>query len=566
MAFLTDIEIAQQAQPERITDIAKRAGIPEDALELYGNYKAKIDSYHYKVDDASIPKDHKLILVTAITPTPAGEGKTTTTIGLADGLQKLGKKAVVALREPSLGPVFGVKGGACGGGYAQVIPMEDINLHFTGDFHAIGAANNLLAAMIDNHIQQGNELNIDPRKITWKRAVDMNDRQLRNIVDGLGGKPNGTPREDGFDITVASEVMAVLCLANDIDDLKERLSRMVIGYTYGKIAEQKPVTAGDLHAEGAMAALLKDAIKPNLVQTLEGVPAIVHGGPFANIAHGCNSVQATKMALKLADYAITEAGFGADLGAEKFLDIKCRMAGLKPNAVVVVATVRALKHHGGVAKADLNTENLEALEAGLPNLLRHVDTIVNTYHLPCVVAINAFPTDTKAELDLVEEKCKELGVNVALSEVWAKGGDGGVRLAEEVIRLAEEGDNSRFEYAYDLNTTIQEKLDAIVQKVYHGRKAVLSAEAAKQARQMEAMGFGQLPICMAKTQYSFSDDAKKLSAPEDFDITVRSIKVSAGAGFLVALTGDIMTMPGLPKRPAAERIDVDSEGRISGLF
>ncbi len=566
MAFLTDIEIAQQAQPERITDIAKRAGIPEDALELYGNYKAKIDSYHYKVDDASIPKDHKLILVTAITPTPAGEGKTTTTIGLADGLQKLDKKAVVALREPSLGPVFGVKGGACGGGYAQVIPMEDINLHFTGDFHAIGAANNLLAAMIDNHIQQGNELNIDPRKITWKRAVDMNDRQLRNIVDGLGGKPNGTPREDGFDITVASEVMAVLCLANDIDDLKERLSRMVIGYTYGKIAEQKPVTAGDLHAEGAMAALLKDAIKPNLVQTLEGVPAIVHGGPFANIAHGCNSVQATKMALKLADYAITEAGFGADLGAEKFLDIKCRMAGLKPNAVVVVATVRALKHHGGVAKADLNTENLEALEAGLPNLLRHVDTIVNTYHLPCVVAINAFPTDTKAELDLVEEKCKELGVNVALSEVWAKGGDGGVRLAEEVIRLAEEGDNSRFEYAYDLNTTIQEKLDAIVQKVYHGRKAVLSAEAAKQARQMEAMGFGQLPICMAKTQYSFSDDAKKLSAPEDFDITVRSIKVSAGAGFLVALTGDIMTMPGLPKRPAAERIDVDSEGRISGLF
>ncbi len=566
MAFLSDIEIAQQAQPKRITEIAEKAGIPEEALELYGSYKAKIDSYHYKVDDASIPKDHKLVLVTAITPTPAGEGKTTTTIGLADGLQKLGKKAVVALREPSLGPVFGVKGGACGGGYAQVIPMEDINLHFTGDFHAIGAANNLLAAMIDNHIQQGNELNIDPRKITWKRAVDMNDRQLRNIVDGLGGKPNGTPREDGFDITVASEIMAVLCLANDIDDLKERLSKMVIGYTYGKIAEQKPVTAGELNAHGAMAALLKDAIKPNLVQTLEGVPAIVHGGPFANIAHGCNSVQATKMALKLADYAITEAGFGADLGAEKFLDIKCRMAGLKPNAVVVVATVRALKHHGGVPKAELNNENLEALEKGLPNLLRHVDTIVNTYHLPCVVAINAFPTDTKAELDLVEEKCRELGVNVALSEVWAKGGDGGVRLAEEVIRLADEGDNSKFEFAYELDTTIQEKLDAIVQKVYHGKRAILTAEALKQAKQMEAMGFGNLPICMAKTQYSFSDDAKKLSAPEDFEITVRNLKVSAGAGFIVALTGDIMTMPGLPKRPAAERIDVDSEGRISGLF
>ncbi len=566
MAFLSDIEIAQQAVPEKISVIADKAGIPEDALELYGNYKAKINTYHYKVDDSSIPKNHKLVLVTAITPTPAGEGKTTTTIGLADGLQKLGKKAVVALREPSLGPVFGMKGGACGGGYAQVIPMEDINLHFTGDFHAIGAANNLLAAMIDNHIQQGNELNIDPRKITWKRCVDMNDRQLRNIVGGLGGKPNGTPREDGFDITVASEIMAVLCLANDMDDLKQRLSRMIIGYTYGKIAEQKPVTAGDLHAEGAMAALLKDAIKPNLVQTLEGVPAIVHGGPFANIAHGCNSVQATKMALKLADYAITEAGFGADLGAEKFLDIKCRMAGLRPDAVVIVATVRALKHHGGVAKADLNTENLEALEKGLPNLLRHVDTIVNTFHLPCVVAVNAFPTDTKAELDLVEAKCRELGVNVALSEVWAKGGEGGVSLAEEVIRLTEEGDNSGFEYAYDLDSTIQEKLDAIVQKVYHGRRAVLTAEAAKQVKQMEAMGFGKLPICMAKTQYSFSDDAKKLSAPDDFDITVRSIKVSAGAGFLVALTGDIMTMPGLPKHPAAERIDVDSEGRISGLF
>ncbi len=566
MAFLSDIEIAQNAKPKKITEIAAKAGIPEEALELYGNYKAKINTYEYKVDDASIPKDHKLILVTAITPTPAGEGKTTTTIGLADGLQKLGKKAVVALREPSLGPVFGMKGGACGGGYAQVIPMEDINLHFTGDFHAIGAANNLLAAMIDNHIQQGNELNIDPRKITWKRCVDMNDRQLRNIVGGLGGKPNGTPREDGFDITVASEIMAVLCLANDMDDLKARLAKMIVGYTYGKIAEQKPVTAGDLHAEGAMAALLKDAIKPNLVQTLEGVPAIVHGGPFANIAHGCNSVQATKMALRLADYAITEAGFGADLGAEKFLDIKCRMAGLRPNAVVVVATVRALKHHGGVAKADLNNENLEALEKGLPNLLRHVDTIVNTYHLPCVVAINAFPTDTAAELALVEEKCKALGVNVALSEVWANGGDGGVRLANEVIRLANEGDNSQFDYAYDVNWSIQEKLDAIVQKVYHGQKAVLTAEAAKQAKQFEAMGYDKLPICMAKTQYSFSDDPKKLSAPTDFDVTVRNIKISAGAGFLVALTGDIMTMPGLPKRPAAERIDVDSEGRISGLF
>ncbi len=564
--MLSDIEIAQAAKPKKITEIADKAGIPEEYLELYGNYKAKIDTYHLKTDDASIPKDHKLVLVTAITPTPAGEGKTTTTIGLADGLQKIGKNVMVALREPSLGPVFGIKGGACGGGYAQVIPMEDINLHFTGDMHAIGAANNLLAAMIDNHIQQGNELNIDPRKITWKRCVDMNDRQLRFIVDGLGGRTNGTPREDGYDITVASEVMAILCLAKDMDDLKERLSHIIVGYTYGKIAEQKPVTAGDLHAEGAMAALLKDALKPNLVQTLEGVPAIVHGGPFANIAHGCNSVQATKMALRLGDYAITEAGFGADLGAEKFLDIKCRMAGLVPSAVVVVATVRALKHHGGVDLKHLNEENLDALEKGLPNLLQHVENIINVYHLPCVVAINAFPTDTKAELDLIERKCKELGVNVALSEVWAKGGEGGTALAKEVVRLCETGDNSKFSFAYDLDDSIEEKLNKITQKVYHGRKAVLTPQAAKQAAQLEAMGYGKLPICVAKTQYSFSDDAKKLGAPRDFDITVRNLKVSAGAGFIVALTGDIMTMPGLPKHPAAERIDVDSEGKISGLF
>ena len=497
-------------------------------------------------------------------PTPAGEGKTTTTIGLADGLQKLGKKVMVALREPSLGPVFGVKGGAAGGGYAQVVPMEDINLHFTGDFHAIGAANNLLAAMIDNHIYQGNELNIDPRKITWRRCVDMNDRQLRFVVDGLGGRVNGTPREDGYDITVASEIMAVLCLASDITDLKERLSRIVIGYTYGKVSEQKPVTAGDLHAQGAMAALLKDALKPNLVQTLEHVPAIVHGGPFANIAHGCNSVTATKMAMKLADYAVTEAGFGADLGAEKFLDIKCRMAGIRPNAVVIVSTVRSLKYNGGVAKADLGAENLEALEKGLPNLLKHVSNIRDVYGLPCVVAINEFPTDTAAEVALVEKKCKELGVNVVLSQVWAKGGEGGKALAEEIIRLVEEP--SDFRFSYELDGTIEDKLNQIATKIYGARGVVMTADAAKQAKQLEAMGFGNCPICVAKTQYSLTDDPKKLGAPKDFDITVRGVKISAGAGFVVALTGDIMTMPGLPKVPAAVKIDVDEDGKITGLF
>ena len=562
MEFKTDIQIAQECQMAPITEIAAKAGIDDKYLEQYGKYKAKID---YNLLKESDRKDGKLILVTAINPTPAGEGKTTTTIGLADGLQRLGKKVMVALREPSLGPVFGVKGGAAGGGYAQVVPMEDINLHFTGDFHAIGAANNLLAAMIDNHIYQGKELNIDPRKITWRRCVDMNDRQLRFVVDGLGGKPNGTPREDGYDITVASEIMAVLCLAKDITDLKERLSRIIIGYTYGKPSEQKPVTAGDLHAEGAMAALLKDALKPNLVQTLEKVPAIVHGGPFANIAHGCNSVTATRMAMKLADYAITEAGFGADLGAEKFLDIKCRMAGIKPNAVVIVATVRALKYNGGVAKADLNNENLEALEKGLPNLLKHVSNIRNVYKLPCVVAINAFPTDTKAELDLVESKCRELGVNVALSEVWAQGGEGGKKLAEEVIRLAEES-NDDFTFSYELDGSIEDKLNQIVQKIYGGKRVVLTAQAQKQAKELEALGFGNCPICVAKTQYSLTDDQKKLGAPTDFEVTVRNLKISAGAGFIVALTGEIMTMPGLPKVPAAVRIDVDENGVISGLF
>ena len=562
MGYKSDIEIAQECTMEPITKIAEKAGIDEKYLEQYGKYKAKIDYNLLKESDAP---DGKLVLVTAINPTPAGEGKTTTTVGLADALQKIGKNVVVALREPSLGPVFGVKGGAAGGGYAQVVPMEDINLHFTGDFHAIGAANNLLAAMIDNHIFQGNELNIDPRKITWRRCVDMNDRQLRNVIDGLGGRTNGTPREDGYDITVASEIMAVLCLANDITDLKARLSRLVIGYTYGKPSEQRPVTAGDLHAEGAMCALLKDALKPNLVQTLEHVPAVVHGGPFANIAHVCNSVTATRMAMKLGDYCITEAGFGADLGAEKFLDIKCRMAGLKPNAVVIVATVRALKYNGGVAKADLNNENLEALEKGLPNLLKHVSNIRNVYHLPCVVAINAFPTDTKAELDLVESKCRELGVNVALSEVWAKGGEGGVKLAEEVVRLCEE-DNSGFSFSYELEGSIEDKLNQIVQKVYGGKCAVLTANAKKQASQLEALGYGNCPICVAKTQYSLTDDEKKLGAPKDFEVTVRNLKISAGAGFIVALTGEIMTMPGLPKRPAAERIDVDESGKISGLF
>ena len=562
MGYKSDIEIAQETTMAPITEIAEKAGIDEKYLEQYGKYKAKID---YNLLKESNAPDGKLILVTAINPTPAGEGKTTTTVGLADGMQRLGKKVMVALREPSLGPVFGVKGGAAGGGYAQVVPMEDINLHFTGDFHAIGAANNLLAAMIDNHIFQGNALNIDPRKITWRRCVDMNDRQLRNVVDGLGGKTNGMPREDGYDITVASEIMAVLCLASDITDLKNRLARIIVGYTYGKVAEQKPVTAGDLNAQGAMAALLKDALKPNLVQTLEHVPAIVHGGPFANIAHGCNSVTATKMALKLADYAITEAGFGADLGAEKFLDIKCRMAGLKPSAVVIVATVRALKYNGGVPKAELNHENLEALEKGLPNLLKQVSNITNVYKLPAVVAINAFPTDTKAELDLVEKKCKELGVNVALSEVWAKGGEGGIALAEEVLRLVEQPND--FTYAYELEgTSIEDKLNAIVQKIYGGDGVVLTANAQKQAKQLEDMGFGNCPICVAKTQYSLTDDQTKLGAPTGFEVTVRNLKISAGAGFIVALTGEIMTMPGLPKVPAAERIDVDETGKITGLF
>ena len=553
----TDIEIAQSSTMQHIRDIAKVANVEEKYLEQYGNYKAKVD---YNLLKEHTGPDGKLILVTAITPTPAGEGKTTTTVGLADGLRKIGKRSVVALREPSLGPVFGLKGGAAGGGYAQVVPMEDINLHFTGDFHAIGAANNLLAAMLDNHIQQGNALGIDVKKITWKRCVDMNDRQLRNIVDGLGGRMQGVPREDGFDITVASEVMAVLCLASSITDLKERLSRMVVAYTY----DDKPVTAGDLKAAGAMTALLKDALKPNLVQTLEGTPAFIHGGPFANIAHGCNSIMATRIALKLGDYVVTEAGFGADLGAEKFLDIKCRMAGLKPSAVVVVATVRALKHHGGVAKADLGTENLEALERGLPNLLRHVENITTVFGLPCVVAINRFPLDTEAELALIEEKCKALGVNVALSEVWAKGGEGGQALAEEVVRLCEQPND--FHQAFELDTSIEDKLRAIVTKVYHGKDVVLTPNAKKQAKQLTEQGFGQYPICMAKTQYSFSDDPKLLGAPENFTVTVRNIKVSAGAGFLVALTGDILTMPGLPKVPAAEKIDVDEHGKISGLF
>lgn len=562
MGFKSDIEIAQECEMRPITEIAAKADIDDKYLEQYGKYKAKIDYNLLKETDA---KDGKLILVTAINPTPAGEGKTTTSVGLADGLSKIGKKVVVALREPSLGPVFGVKGGAAGGGYAQVVPMEDINLHFTGDFHAIGAANNLLAAMIDNHIFQGNALNIDPRKVTWRRCVDMNDRQLRNVVDGLGGKTNGMPREDGYDITVASEIMAVLCLASDISDLKKRLARIIVGYTYGKVSEQKPVTAGDLHAEGAMAALLKDALKPNLVQTLEGTPAIVHGGPFANIAHGCNSVTATRMALKLSDYTVTEAGFGADLGAEKFLDIKCRMAGLKPNAVVIVATVRALKYNGGVAKADLNNENLEALEKGLPNLLKHVSNITDVYKLPCVVAINEFPTDTQAEVELVERKCKELGVNVVLSQVWAKGGEGGVALAEEVVRLCEQPNDS-FSFAYDLEGSIEDKLNQIVQKVYGGKRVVLTANAQKQAAELTALGFDKCPICVAKTQYSLTDDQTKLGAPTDFEVTVRNLKISAGAGFIVALTGEIMTMPGLPKVPAAEKIDVDENGKITGLF
>lgn len=554
--FKSDIEIAQECKMLPICDVAAAAGISEDLLEYYGKYKAKLDITALK----DRPAKGKLILVTAINPTPAGEGKTTTSVGLADGLRKLGKNAMLALREPSLGPVFGVKGGAAGGGYAQVVPMEDINLHFTGDMHAIGAANNLLAAMIDNHIQQGNELRIDPRRITWKRCVDMNDRQLRFITDGLGGKANGTPREDGFDITVASEIMAILCLSSGIDDLKQRISNIIVGYSY----DDEPVTAGQLNAQGAMTALLKDALKPNLVQTLEHTPAFIHGGPFANIAHGCNSVMATRMAMKMADYVVTEAGFGADLGAEKFLDIKCRMSGIRPSAVVVVATVRALKHHGGAAKGELGTENLEALEKGLPNLLQHVENITGVYGLPAVVAINRFPTDTEAELKLVEDKCRELGVNVALSEVWGKGGEGGIALAEEVVRLCEA--DSDFRFAYDTELSIEEKIRAIAQKIYHADDISILPAAMKQLRQLEALGFGKLPICVAKTQYSFSDDQTLLGAPKGFTLTVRNLKVSAGAGFIVALTGDIMTMPGLPKRPAAEKIDVDSTGKISGLF
>jgi len=554
----TDIEIAQEAVMAPIAQVAKTAGIPDDYLEQYGRYKAKVDLK--LLSDMADRPDGKLVLVTAMTPTAAGEGKTTTTVGLGDALNKIGKRPVIALREPSLGPVFGVKGGAAGGGYAQVVPMEDINLHFTGDFHAIGAANNLLAAMLDNHIQQGNALGIDPKRITWKRCVDMNDRQLRNIVDGLGGRVNGVPREDGFDITVASEVMAVLCLSGSIDDLKARLARIIVGYTY----DGKPVTAGDLKAQGAMAALLKDALKPNLVQTLEHTPAFVHCGPFANIAHGCNSVTATRMAMKLGDYCVTEAGFGADLGAEKFLDIKCRIAGLKPDAVVIVGTVRALKLHGGVDKADLGTENLEALEKGLPNLLRHVENITKVYKLPAVVAINRFPTDTEAELKLVEDKCKALGVNAVLSEVWGKGGEGGIALAEEVVRLCQEPNDFQFCYGDDLS--ILEKIEAVAKRVYHADSVELVGNAVKQVKELTDLGFDKLPVCMAKTQYSFSDDPKKLGAPEGFKITVRNLKVSAGAGFIVALTGDVMTMPGLPKVPAAEKIDVDSEGRITGLF
>ena len=552
----TDIEIAQEAKMEHISKIAARAGLREEDIEYYGKYKAKIDLSVMQRER----EDGKLVLVTAITPTPAGEGKTTTTIGLADGLKRLGQNVVVALREPSLGPVFGIKGGAAGGGYAQVVPMEDINLHFTGDFHAIGAANNLLCAMLDNHIFQGNELHIDPEKIVLRRCVDMNDRQLRNIEDGLGGGKNGVPRKDGFDITVASEVMAILCLASSLQDLKERLSRIVVGYTY----EGAPVTAGDLKAAGAMTALLKDAIKPNLVQTLEGTPALVHGGPFANIAHGCNSVIATRTALKLADYVITEAGFGADLGAEKFLDIKCRAAGLRPSAVVVVATVRALKMHGGLAKEELKEEDLQALEKGLPNLLRHVSNIKNVYSLPVVVAVNRFPTDTDAEIALVIQTCRELGVNTVLSDVWAKGGEGGEELAREVVRLCDE--ENAFRFCYDEKAPIKEKIESIVTRIYGGKDVAYTPEAEAEIARLSELGFGRLPVCMAKTQYSFSDDAKKLGAPEGFTVTVRTVKVSAGAGFVVVLTGNILTMPGLPKVPAAENIDVTEDGRIVGLF
>ena len=556
--FKSDIEIAQSCVMQPITAIAATAHVDEKYIEQYGRYKAKIDPALLNETDK---ENGKLVLVTAITPTPAGEGKTTTTIGLADGLRRIGKDVTVALREPSLGPVFGVKGGAAGGGYAQVVPMEDINLHFTGDFHAIGAANNLLAALLDNHIHQGNALGIDVRRITWKRCVDMNDRQLRFVVNGMGGKANGVPREDGFDITVASEIMAILCLSSSLTDLKERLGRIIVGYT----REDKPVTAADLKAVGAMAALLKDAIKPNLVQTLEGTPAFVHGGPFANIAHGCNSVMATKMALKMGDYTVTEAGFGADLGAEKFLDIKCRMAGLQPDAVVIVATVRALKMHGGLAKTELANENIEALEKGIPNLLRHLGNIKNVFGLPCVVAVNRFPTDTDNEIDFIISKCREMGVNVVLSTVWAEGGKGGEALAREVVRLCEE-EKADFRFAYELEQSIEEKLDALVKKIYGGSGVAFTSNAIKQIRQLEALGYDKLPVCVAKTQYSFSDDAAKLGAPEGFTVTVRNVKVSAGAGFIVALTGDIMTMPGLPKKPAAENIDIDENGNITGLF
>ncbi len=558
MAYMSDIEIAQSVEMQPITEIAKVAGVPDECLEQYGKYKAKVDLSLLN-DDTK--KDGKLVLVTAITPTPAGEGKTTTTIGLADGLRRIGKNVSVALREPSLGPVFGIKGGAAGGGWAQVVPMEDINLHFTGDFHAIGAANNLLAAMLDNHIYQGNALNIDPRRITWKRCVDMNDRQLRFITDGLGGRINGVPREDGYDITVASEIMAVLCLSKSISDLKQRLANIIVGYTY----DEKPVTCGQLNAHGAMTALLKDALKPNLVQTLEGTPAFVHGGPFANIAHGCNSITATRMSMKLSDYAITEAGFGADLGAEKFLDIKCRFAGLEPSAVVIVATVRALKMHGGLAKTELNGENLEALEKGMPNLLRHVSNIKNVYKLPSVVAVNRFPTDTDAEIELVIEKCKELGVNVVLSTVWAEGGKGGEALAEEVVRLCEE-EKGDFTFSYEDEDSLEEKIEKVVKKVYGGDGVTFLPAAKKELNKLTELGFGSCPVCIAKTQYSFSDDMTKIGAPSGFTVTVKNVKISAGAGFVVVLTGDIMTMPGLPKVPAAERIDVDDNGKISGLF
>ena len=557
--MMTDIEIAQSCTPKYIMDIAKSAGIDEKYVELYGRNKAKLDLS--LLSDRENSKTGKLVLVTAITPTPAGEGKTTTTIGLADGMKRIGKNVAVALREPSLGPVFGVKGGAAGGGWAQVIPMEDINLHFTGDFHAIGAANNLLAAMLDNHIYQGNALNIDPRRITWHRCVDMNDRQLRFVTDGLGGRVNGVPREDSYDITVASEIMAVLCLSNSLADLKDRLSKIIVAYTY----DEKPVTAGDLKAAGAMTALLKDALKPNLVQTLEGTPAFVHGGPFANIAHGCNSVIATKTAMKMADYAITEAGFGADLGAEKFLDIKCRMAGLTPSAVVIVATVRALKMHGGLAKTELGSENLDALAKGIPNLLRHVSNIKNVYKLPSVVAVNRFPTDTDAEIEFIINECKALGVNVVLSTVWADGGLGGEALAREVVRLCEE-EQGDFTYSYELDMSIEEKIEAVVKKIYGGSGISVTPQAKKQIAALESLGFSNMPVCIAKTQYSFSDDPTKLGAPTGFTVTIKNVKVSAGAGFIVVLTGDIMTMPGLPKVPAAERIDVDENGKISGLF